>query len=155
MSIAFEDIVDAHVTDLTTNVSGLTTAVTHRYAMWSAELLYTERDERHLAVFPTGEPEVTGPLLVDGSVLAEQSYSILVWEDTGGDVERMVENPTDDEAWLALYRAIRDRLFLTANNQLGSSEIMKTAYRGGSFERSGKLRLMELRFAVAVPLLYS
>lgn len=155
MSLAFEDVIDAWVSELTSNVSGLSTAITHKYAPWSTEFLYAERGERHLAVWPNGEPEVVDNLLVDGSTLAEQSYTIAVWEDTGGDAERFVENPTADKAWLALYRGIRDRLYVTANNQLGSSEIMATRYRGGAFDRSGHLRAMEIRFAVAVPLTMS
>lgn len=150
MSLAFEDVVDDWVTELTTNVSGLSSAVTHRYAPWSPELLYTESGERHLAVFPTGEPEVVEGATVMGDDLAAQTYTILVWEDTGGDAERMVEDPTDDEAWLALFRAIRDRFYLAANNQVGSSSIMATRYAGGTFERSGAVRAMEVRFVVRV-----
>ena len=154
MSLAFEDIVDAWVTDLTGNITGLHDAVTHSYAPWSGELMYAERGERHLAVFPTAEPEVVEGLLTDGSMLAAQTYTILVWEDTGGDQERLVEDPTADVAWLELYRAIRDRLFLRSNIRLGSTEIMDTRYNGGSFDRSGHLRAMELRFVVRVPLTY-
>ena len=151
----FSGVVDAWATDLTTNVTGLSTAVVHKYAPWSPEVLYAERGERHLAIWPSAEPEVTEPLLVDGSVLAEQTYTVLVWEDTAGDAERLVENATDDATWLTLYEGIRARFFLTANNQLGSATIMATRYAGGSFSSSGHLRVMELSFRVAVPHLFS
>lgn len=150
----FADVCDAWASELRLSIPELDQAVYHLYGSWNPELMYAEAGERHVAVFPNGEPEVAEGLTVTGDDLAAQTYTILVWEDTSGDAERLVENPDIDQDWLELYEAIRDRFYLSTNGKLGSSDIMATRYIGGSFDRSGQIRAMELRFVVRVPHTY-
>jgi len=151
MSI-WSDVVDAWVTDLTTNVSGLSTAITHKYAPWSPELFYTEADETHIAVWPDLEAETADALLVDGSRMAEQTYAIAVWEDAMDTQGRLQEDATADAAWLTLAEGIRTRLMRAASFQLGSSSVMSTDYIGTQFDRSGSLRVLRIAFRCRVPL---
>jgi hypothetical protein len=154
----FSSVVDAWVTELQTNVTGLDSALipalrVHRYAPWSPEQFDGERGERHLAVYPQTESEAVEPLLTDGTKLAFQTYTILVWEDASDEVTRGYDDDTANLAWLTLYEAIRARLFELDNIALGSSEIMDTAYAGGEFGVSGPYRYMFLNVRVRVPLL--
>jgi hypothetical protein len=152
----WSDVVDAWVTDLQTNVTGLDTTTVpssrvHKYASWSAEELFALSGERHLAVWPAAEPDVTEGLLTDGSLLATQTYIILVWEDASTTQGRLQDDDTANAAWLTLHEAIRARLLVRANSQKGSSTIMDTRYRGAEFPASGDKRVMALRFEVRVP----
>lgn len=155
--MTFKSICDAWMTELTTNVAGLTTAKQHLYAPWSPEALYAEAGERHVAVWPQGDPEVVQGL-VAGTLpaeLATQSFAILCWEDAGADLVRRQDDDTANAAWLALYEAIRARLYVQANARLGDAQIMDTHYRGGVLDSSDTKRVLSLRFEVRVPIAFT
>ncbi len=151
----FSAIVDAWVTELVANVSGLSTAIQHKYAPWSPEQLFAQAGERHLAVWPESEPEAVEGLTVTGDDLATQLYVVLVWEEAAATDGRLQEDDTADLAWLTLAEAIRARFYLSANRALGSNQIMDTRYRGLSFGRPGDMRSMQLVFRVRIPHLYT
>jgi hypothetical protein len=153
--VTWTAVVDAWATELTTNVTGLNSAIVHKYASWSVEALVAERGERHLAVWPESEAEAVEGLTTAPSDLATQSYVVLVWEDASTEGGRLQDDETADAAWLDLHEAIRARFLRTANVRLGSSAIMDTRYRGAAFDMVGLVRTIALRFTVRLPLSYT
>jgi hypothetical protein len=121
----------------------------HVYAEWSAELLQAFTDERHVAVYPNGDPEVVHGATV-GSLPSDDvlsSYTIVVWEEAASEATRLYDDDVANAAWLALYEAIRARLYVQANVSLGQTNSY-TRYQGGAFGMKGAVRWMELRFTV-------
>lgn len=150
------DVVDAWVEDLTANVDGLADVKEHRYAPWSVENLGTVTNERHLAIWPHSEPDVVEGYAASPQMdLATERYSILVWEDASEDSSRRMDNEQANMDWLDLHEAIRDRLYELNNRSLGDPQIMDTRYQGVVFGVSGSQRVMELRFQVRVPRVYT
>jgi len=147
-------ISDAWMTELTTNVSGLSTAIQHKYAPWSVEEAFAMAGERHIAIWPQGEAEAAVPYTTEPSVLATQVYSILVWEDASQDIGRLTDNETADKAWLTLAEGIRARLLLKANISLGVVGC-DTRYQGVRFDRAGAGRMMEVSFRVQLGYSYA
>lgn len=149
----FSSVCDAWLTELQTNVTGLDTTTipsnrVHLYAPYSFESLSAERAERHLAIWPDGEPETVEGLLSDGSDLGSQAYTILIWEDASAESARGFDDDTANLAWLTLFEAVRDRLYRSANLRLGSALIMDTKYQGGQFAAAGSNRVMRVSFRV-------
>lgn len=146
---------DAWVTELTTNVAGLTSAIVHKHASWSVEALTAERGERHLAIWPEDEAESLEGLTTGPADLATQNFVVLVWEDASTESGRLMDDDTANAAWLDLHEAIRARFLTTANIRLGSSAIMDTRYRGAAFDMVGLVRTMAMRFTVRLPLTWT
>lgn len=145
-------VVDAWVADITGNVDGMADVVVHPYAPWSLELLYVERNERHLAVWPEPDAEATTPFTTDGGQMTEQDYVVVVWEDAGPESSRLIDDDAANGDWLDLAEAIRARFFVAANVRIGDPLIMRTRYMSGTFPAVANLRVMELRFRVQRPL---
>jgi hypothetical protein len=147
------------MTELTTNVTGLTTGGTppvppenrHPYASWSVERLATQLGGRHIAVYPNGEPELAVPFTVGQPIgdLDTQQFTVLVWEDASVDVARGVDNDTANAAWLALYEGVKARFRIQANISLGEPGA-QTRYISGAFDLKGESRVIEIRFTVQI-----
>lgn len=152
----FQTFVDALVNDLTTNVAGLRNARIHRYAPWDPEQLMSENGDRHLAVFPAAEavedavPLVTGP---GGDMLVEL-YRVIYWE---GSIDEPARGLVDQQAaadLLELMEATRDRLYVTANLQLGGADHVR--YAGATLpERSGLVRWFQIGVQVRTSVIVS
>lgn len=149
--MTFKTVVDAWAFDLQTNVTGLdaTTippAQVHLYTPWAVEALLASAGERHLAIWPEGEPEVVNAAIAgtNPADLAEASYIITVWEDASSDSARSIDDETAAQTWLTLYEAIRDRLYLMTNIQLGSVDA--TRYAGGALDFRAGCRILQIRF---------
>jgi len=152
----YSDVVDAWMADLVANVSGLSTAIQHKYAPWSPEEFYTEGiAERHVAVWPELDAEVTEPLTTAGDRMSTQTYAVAVWEDASDTQGRLQDDDTANAAWLTLAEGIRARLMRSASFQLGSASVMSTDYLGTQFDRSGTLRVLRIGFRCRVPLVRS
>lgn len=152
-----QTICDAWMTELTTHVAGLADAKQHLYAPWSPEALYAETGERHIAVWPQGDPELVQGLVAGSppADLATQSFAILAWEDASVDSSRRQDDDTANAAWIALYEAIRARLYVQANARLGDAQIMDTHYRGGVLDAQDTKRVLSLRFEVRIPISFT
>lgn len=150
--MSFTDVVDAWMGELTSSVPGLADVTPHRYASWSVEALQASKGERHLAIWPEVEAEVTEGLTTDGSLLATQGFVVTVWEDASVESTRRFDDEVANAAWLALAEAIRARFMVRANLRLGDPLIMRTQYLGTTFDLVGMMRVMTLRLAVRVPL---
>lgn len=151
----FSDVCDAWMTNLIT-LSGLTAVPAerrHKYTPWSVESTAAAVGERHIAIWPTGDPEVAEPLTADGSLLGAQAYTVLIWENIGSDTARRVDDETAAASWLTLYETVRTSMLTRTNWQLGSSTIMPHCpYVGGSLDRVGDSRVMSLNMKLVVPL---
>lgn len=153
--MTFAGVCDAWLSELQANVTGLDTTTIpadqrHLYTPWAVELGLSTVGERHLAIWPEGEPEVVNPATI-GSLsndLAEQSYLIMVWENASTDSSRLNDDEAAAQTWLTLFEAIRARLYVSANRQLGSVDA--TAYAGGAFDFRAGQRIMQLRFKTRV-----
>jgi hypothetical protein len=154
--MSWRSIVDAWVTELVSNVPELAPpTIVHRYAPWSVENLALQANERHLAIWPTSEPEVVvGYVASPPSDLATQTFAVLVWEDASAESTRAQDDDAANLAWLELHEAIRYRLYLLANLHLGDAEIMDTHYAGAGFDMGAGVRSMVLTFRVRVPIAY-
>lgn len=148
----YADVCEAWADDLTAHVAELSTATLHLYAPWSVENLVAGAGERHLAIWPEGEAETAEPMLVDGSQLATQSYVIVVWEDAAAETARRFDDDAANKAWLDLAEAIRARLKRQGAFQLGSADVMHTAYVGTTFPAAGALRVLIVGMRVRLPL---
>ena len=156
-------ITDAWITDLLTNVAALstvTTKTTHRYASWSPEQLQAFTNERHLAVWPNGDVETAAGFLAGSppSDISTQSFTIVVWEEAASEATGLYDDDTANAAWLALYEAIRERLYVSASTSgpaaLGGSDVV-TRFVAGNMGMRGAVRYMELAFHVRLALTYT
>lgn len=148
----FSDVCDAWLTDLQSNVTGLDTTTipsdrTHLYAPWSMESMAALASERHLAIWPEGEPDVVSGYVAGSppSDLAEQSYVITVWEDASAESSRRFDDDTANKAWLTLYEAIRARLYVSTNQDKGQTNSL-TNYKGGTMAMESMTRMLAIRF---------
>jgi hypothetical protein len=142
------DQVDAWVEELTATVDGLADVKEHRYAPWSVENLGAVTNERHLAVWPAGEPETTIPYLAGAppADLATQKFIIAVWEDASAESTRRMDDDQANLDWLDLHEAIRDRLYDLDNQHLGWDQSANVRYQGVVFDVVGSLRVMVITF---------
>ena len=153
--MSFQDVVDAWATELQATVAGLSTTLVpaarlHKYTPWAVEDLMGSSGERHLAIWPQGEPEVVQRATAAGrpSDIALSTYLIRVWEDASTDTSRIHDDEVAGLAWIQLGEAIRDRLYDADNFQRGGVDA--TFYDGMAFDlRAGK-RILEVRFKVRV-----
>lgn len=148
--MSFQSICEAWMTDLTSHVSELATATQHLYAPWSLAQLQATQGERHIAVYPTAEPEVAKPF-VTGSPPADeasQTYVVLIWEDAASEATRLYDDDDANTRWLSLAESVRARFYVQANTALGESGAY-TRYAGLRFDLSGTVRLIEITFRVA------
>lgn len=123
----WETMCAAVATELQANVTGLDTTTVpatrlHQLSPWDPEKLVAAAGERHLAVWPAGEPEVL-EALATGAHELHQSYVVLVWEDASQTLERQQADDTADAAFLSLHNAVRGRFYLYANERLGGAAI--------------------------------
>lgn len=161
--MSFTGVVDAWMTDLTTNVSGLRTSDNpgistdnrHKYAIKSVELLAANVGERHIAIWPQEEPEVASAAIIStqGADLSAQSYLVTVWEESGLEAARLQDDEAGWSTFEALYEATRARFYVSANRTLGSVDT--TQYGGGTFGVQGGIRFFVLRFQTRQFLSYS
>jgi hypothetical protein len=114
------DFCDAWVSELTNNVAGLTSAVTHKYSPWDPEALAAANGERHLAIWPEGGTEHETPGFVTNGFILRQSYLVLVWEGAQDEAGRLVLDEAATKDFLDLENAVRARFFLKANVRRGS-----------------------------------
>lgn len=151
--MTFKEVCDYWVADLTANVGGLAPpTITHRYAPWSPELLYSERSgERHLAVYPELDAETAVGLTVIGDRLGTQTYALLVWENATDSQGRLVENVDRDAAWLLLAEQVKDRVMDRDGVGSGTTTVMSTQYAGTTFQRTGEHRVFTVEIVCAVP----
>lgn len=150
--MTFESVCRAWAKELSDHVTGLEDAVQHLFGSWSRELLVVAAAERHLAVYPNGEPEVAVPFIT-GTPAADQitqRYTILVWEDAAAETARAYDDDEANLAWLQLYEAIKARLYVQASSALGLSDGY-TRYAGGSFDMRATVRVIQINFSVRVP----
>lgn len=137
MSSDFQTTIDAIIADLQANVaaiSAIPAANIHRYEPWDPqELAASPGDGNHLAVWPAVEgaesarPLTTGP----GSDLIEQRFAISYWEHIGTEGGAGVRDEAASAALLTLHNAVRARLYIVANIQLGGA--FDTRYLGTTF----------------------
>jgi hypothetical protein len=147
--VTIQTVVDAWMTDIAA-VSGLTTALQHKYASWSPEQLHAERDERHLAVWPNGEAlDSREPLTTEPADLVATAYTVLIWEDAASESTRLYDDDTANQAWLALYEAVQLRFYIWAS-VAGSSALggagLRHQFTGSRMGMVGTTRFMELAF---------
>lgn len=142
--MSFVSVCDAWMTELAA-VSGLTTAVQHKYAPWSVEALYVEAGERHLAIWPEGDPESRRQMTTDGADEITSSYVVTVWEDAATDSTKLKDDDAANVAWLALYEAVQSRFYVLANLALGETG-SDVHYEGGAFGLTGGTRFFSIRF---------
>lgn len=138
--------------DLQDHVTELEEAIPHLYGSWSRELLYCGQGERHIAIYPTGDPEVSKPFIT-GTPPADEitsRFTILVWEDAAAESSRAFDDDDSNKAWLALYESIKARLYVQANTGLGVPQGY-TRYAGGLFDLQATARMMQLSFTVLAP----
>lgn len=126
MSSSWQTTCDAFIADLTGNVPALSGAKTHRYSPVSPELFDAATEGIHIAVYPAlSDTEVIssepGPYVTTGSRQQIRTYVIAVWEKAAEVDARQIADEVSDAAWLELYEAIEDRLFVEANTQIGGA----------------------------------
>lgn len=135
MTSDFETFCDALATDLTGNVTGLTTLaaeVIHKLDPWAPEQLRPD-GQRHLAVWPAGER--AGPAeraAAEGMELYEltKTYLVLVWEDASLESSRGTTDYPAAQAWMQLHNDIRAR-FRGVNRGMGGNRLVE--YQGVAF----------------------
>jgi hypothetical protein len=145
--MSIQTVVDAWMTDLAA-VSGLTTAIQHKYASWSAEQLHTELNERHLAVWPNGDAlESRDPLTTEPADTLSTSYTVLIWEDAASESTRLYDDEAKNQAWLALYEAVVLRFYIRASvfgpTALGGAGL-RHQFTGSRMGMVGTVRFMEV-----------
>jgi hypothetical protein len=145
--MSIQTVVDAWVTDLAA-VSGLTTAIQHKYASWSAEQLHAELDERHLAMWPDGDAlESREPLTTEPADTVATSFTVLIWEDAASESTRLYDDDTLNQAWLALYEAVLARFYVRAS-VAGSTALggagLRHQFTGSRMGMVGTVRFMEV-----------
>jgi hypothetical protein len=157
--MTMQTVVDAWVTDLLTNVAGLstvTTKTTHRYASWSPEQLQANTNERHLAVWPNGEALQTRVgLTTEPSDMITTAYSVVVWEEAASEATGLYDDDTANQAWLALLEAVTLRFYVGVNRSLGDAQIMSTNFVGSSMGMRGAVRWFEVNFQTQRPQSFS
>jgi hypothetical protein len=137
--------------DLVVNVPGLLNAVQHGPAPWSVEMIYGKLGERHLTVFPAGDPESFRRFTIGtppGDYVTD-TYGIMIWE-AAVDMTRLVDDDTANAAWVQLYQDVRDRFFIQANIAMGEAGAY-THWVGGQFGQWSSGRLITASFNVEVP----
>jgi hypothetical protein len=147
--VSLRNICDAWLTDITTHVSELADATTHRYAAWSLELMGDASSGRHLAVFPVPRQSTTHPFTVGSlpSNLEENFFRGVVWETAMAEVTRLVDDEDANGAWLDLYETIKARLMIQSSTSLGTTGGY-TVYRDWDAYIAGTVRVMEFGFTV-------
>ncbi len=150
--MSLREVCEAWADDLTSHVSGLAEVKVHLYAPWSRELLAAAQGERHLAVYPSGEPEVATGLTTEPADLLLQVFTILVWEDAADEASRLYDDDDGNGAWLDLFEQVRGRLYVMTNTSLGVTS-GATRYTGAAdpFGIVGTVRFMTLNFNVTSP----
>ncbi len=156
--MSIQSIVDDWMTDLAA-VSGLTTAVQHKYASWSAEQLHAELGERHLAMWPDGDAlESRDPLTTEPSDTVATSFTVLIWEDAASESTRLYDDEAKNQAWLALYEAVVLRFYIKASvfgpTALGGAGL-KHQFTGSRMGMVGTVRFMELAITTSRALPYA
>jgi hypothetical protein len=146
----FEVTCDAILADLTSSVSGVRDAITHRYAPWNPEELVAEDGNRHLAVWPLAEgAEASSPLTTNSHMLT-QLYRILYWEPSPDEsLQGLDEDAAAD--LLSLQNAIRARFYIAANQTIGGN--FQVWYEGTTLpERSLRVRTFAMTVSAQKPI---
>jgi hypothetical protein len=143
--LTFASVCDAFLLDLTTSVSGLSDATQHRYASWSSAAVADTTPGRHIAVWPEGDPETRQGATSDGMDLVTTSYQVMVWEGATSEATRVYDDDDANAAWLALYEAVKARMYVRTNQGLGDTGSTLN-YEGGKLDRVGDKRVFAVRF---------
>ena len=94
-----------------------------------------------------GESEKVDPLAT-GLHEFNQSYAVLVWEGADTEATRLKLNQDASRTFLRLHNAVRDRFYVTANQNLGGAQLCW--YAGTRFpERPGSSRWFLIGLNVA------
>ena len=146
--MTMQSVCDAWLTKLLT-VSGLSTAITHLYAPYSLEAVQASAGERHLAIWPEGEPDVATAFLAGSppSDKIKTSYVILVWEDASAETSRTIRRRRREHRMAHPVRSHRAELYDLDNISLGQTNTI-TRYVGGNLDRQGTNRYLAVRFTV-------
>jgi hypothetical protein len=142
--VTFRSVVDAWFLELN-DVPGLEDATTHRYASWSSNAIADTTPGRHLAIWPESQPEVRKGMTTDYSDEVTTTYAITVWEGATAEMERVFDDDDHNAAWLALFEAVRARLYLKANLAIGDAG-SDIHYLAGAFDRIADKRFFVIRF---------
>lgn len=146
MTTAVQQMCDAIATDLTTNVSGLSTAIVHKYAPWNPEEMAAQVGETHLAVWIAAEAESASPL-TSAAHSWTQVYRVLVWQEATDSQGRRMQDVTKDLAFLQLWESVKARFYVAANQFPSGTSSERTWYQGTQFpEDSGTMRWFLLTF---------
>jgi hypothetical protein len=138
---------DAMVDMLTAEVAGLGPAIVpadqiHRYLPSNP----TERNaggSRHLAVWSTADEADRAEPLAIGFQERIQILSIMVWEPSPDEGERLVPNEEAAKAFLELHEDILQAIYITANQNLGGT--WRMWYRNTVFqEQPGLVRWFQV-----------
>lgn len=146
----FETVVDAIKADLVANVAGLAADKVkpkdiHLYNPQDPEA-FEDDGARHLAVWPEADAEDPEPLTTSSHAL-NQSYLVAVWESSGTEGTRLQRDEDAAKVFLDLHNDIRARLYVEANQLLGSSD--RVWYGGTAFgATAGTVRWFVLRVNV-------
>lgn len=146
--MTMQGVVDAWMTDLLT-VSGLTTIPAkcqHKYAPWSQDQLVAGTNERHIAIWPEGDPDARRQATTDGADEITTSYVVTVWEEAASEATGLYDDDAANIAWLALYEAVRARFYVLANLAIGETG-SDVHYEGGAFGMQGAVRFFSVRFS--------
>jgi hypothetical protein len=133
-----------------TALSAVPVKCRHLYASWSAEQLYAQTNERHVAVWPNGEAlELREGITTEPADLLSTSFSILVWEEAASEATGLYDDDTANQAWLALYEAIRARLYVRVSvagaAALGGAGLVHQ-FIASNMGMRGATRFMEFNF---------
>jgi hypothetical protein len=138
--------------DIISHVAGLSDAVQHGPAPWSLELLSpTPTTERHIAVYPLGDPEVFRRFTIGTPPgdYVHDAYGIMIWESSA-DMSRLVDDDDANAAWIGLFEQVRDRFFIQANIALGEPGSY-AHYIQGTFGAWSTGRVIQMTFSVEYP----
>jgi len=143
--MTFRAVCDAWIDEIRGEVTGLGDATIHRYSSWSDNAIQDTTPGLHLAVWPEVEPDVVERLTTDGSDQITTAYVIQVWEKATAETERVFDDDASAGAWVDLYEAVMQRLYVRSNLSIGDPG-STTRYAGGGFMREGDLRAFAIRF---------
>lgn len=146
-AVTMKAVVDAWMTDLVANVSGLSTAIQHSAAPWDPELLAVMQSERHVAIFPdASSAQQSSDEWTDADEVAIQ-FHVLIWEEAGEAQSRLKGDYTADWAFLTICEDARDRFYITANRTKANTQ--ETHFRTMELSSgSGSIRMADITFEV-------
>lgn len=143
------DLVDAWVSQLVSSVPTLADAIIHDNGVpWDPEQFYTDRDELHLAIWPTIDALERQVLSNDAHELSHR-MALTVWQDAGEEGGRRIGDRAASRAFLDLHDAILARFYVQSNQWIGSSE--RTWYERTTYpDAIGTVRWFRIDFAATI-----